>query len=198
MRKSYLYPLLILLGLFLFACDKDDRLLDFALSRAGQNRAELEHVLAHYKNEPEKLEAARFLIRNMIGKQVLDSNSVRNLQIKELYINKVSGEKSAPHVLTTARIETSSIALGDIPLGESAEATFTLTNTGKRPLVIMDVATTCGCAEPSFDKHPVQPSDSLHVKVRMTPKDKGFFNEVITVKCNTCQMIRFSIRGNAI
>ena len=81
MRKSHLYPLLILLGLFLFACDKDDRLLDFALSRAGQNRAELEHVLAHYKNEPEKLEAARFLIRNMIGKQVLDSNSVRKKQV---------------------------------------------------------------------------------------------------------------------
>lgn len=129
---------------------------------------------------------------------VLIGNPVHNPQIKELYINKVSGEKSAPHVLTTARIETSSIALGDIPLGESEEATFTLTNTGKRPLVITDVATTCGCAEPSFDKHPVQPGDSLHVKVRMTPKDKGFFNEVITVKCNTCQMIRFSIRGNAI
>lgn len=31
----------------------------------GDNRGELEKVLEHYGQEPEKLEAARFLIRNM-------------------------------------------------------------------------------------------------------------------------------------
>ncbi len=36
-----------------------------ALDFAGENRAELEKVLLHYEDSPEKLEAARFLIRNM-------------------------------------------------------------------------------------------------------------------------------------
>ena len=39
--------------------------LEQALSMAGENRAELEKVLEYYKHDSLKLEAARFLIRNM-------------------------------------------------------------------------------------------------------------------------------------
>ena len=39
--------------------------LEHALSMAGENRVELEKVLEYYKNDSLKLEAARFLIRNM-------------------------------------------------------------------------------------------------------------------------------------
>ena len=42
--------------------------LEHALSMAGENRVELEKVLEYYKNDSLKLEAARFLIRNMIAK----------------------------------------------------------------------------------------------------------------------------------
>lgn len=38
-----------------------------ALDRAARNRKELMEVLEHYENEPEKLAAAKFLIRNMHG-----------------------------------------------------------------------------------------------------------------------------------
>ena len=40
--------------------------LEEALVKAGKNRAELEKVLAHFK-DPEKLAAAKFLIENMPG-----------------------------------------------------------------------------------------------------------------------------------
>ena len=46
-------------------CSIEERQLEQALDFAGDNRVELEKVLEHYSNEPEKLEAARFLIRNM-------------------------------------------------------------------------------------------------------------------------------------
>ena len=39
--------------------------LEQALSMSGENREELEKVLEYYKNDSLKLEAARFLIRNM-------------------------------------------------------------------------------------------------------------------------------------
>lgn len=39
--------------------------LEHALSMAEENRVELEKVLEYYKNDSLKLEAARFLIRNM-------------------------------------------------------------------------------------------------------------------------------------
>ncbi|WP_291529054.1 hypothetical protein [Bacteroides sp. UBA939] len=56
----------------LFTClasckEKEDVRLNFALEQAGANRAELERVLHHYRNDSLKLEAARFLIRNMPG-----------------------------------------------------------------------------------------------------------------------------------
>ncbi|MBP5362438.1 MAG: hypothetical protein J6Y71_05370, partial [Ruminococcus sp.] len=41
--------------------------LEYALRAAGNNRGELEAVLEHYKDDPEKLAAARFLIENMPG-----------------------------------------------------------------------------------------------------------------------------------
>ena len=49
---------------FLFSCNKKSNL-EHNLKLAGSNRAELEKVLEHYKNEPLKLKAARFLIENM-------------------------------------------------------------------------------------------------------------------------------------
>ena len=39
--------------------------LDYALEQAGSNRPELEKVLEHYNDNPEKLAAAQFLIENM-------------------------------------------------------------------------------------------------------------------------------------
>ena len=54
----------IVISLFV-ACSSADRRLEYALTFAGDNRKELEKVLEHYARQPEKLEAARFLIRNM-------------------------------------------------------------------------------------------------------------------------------------
>ena len=64
------------------SCSNQDRLLNIALDLADKNRKELEKVLDHYQNqnEPEKLSAAKFLIRNMIGKQTLDSGSIKHKQ----------------------------------------------------------------------------------------------------------------------
>lgn len=57
------------LTILLFAgCSEEDRLLRDALRLAGDNRPELEAVLEHYRtvdNDPQKLDAAKFLIANM-------------------------------------------------------------------------------------------------------------------------------------
>lgn len=58
--------------LLLFVCvsscsQGSDEGLEEALSMAGKNRSELEKVLLHYQDSAEKLEAAKFLIRNMPG-----------------------------------------------------------------------------------------------------------------------------------
>ena len=56
------------------ACNSSNsKRLEQALLFAGDNRGELEKVLTHYENNPEKLEAAKFLIRNMLGSYAVDS-----------------------------------------------------------------------------------------------------------------------------
>lgn len=48
-----------------FIMDKQEKYLEEALEMAGDNRGELEKVLNHYSDEPERLKAAQWLISNM-------------------------------------------------------------------------------------------------------------------------------------
>lgn len=57
--------LIFLLFLIFCSCQEQQRLLDDALERAGDNRQELEKVLVHYRDSGLKYEAACYLIRNM-------------------------------------------------------------------------------------------------------------------------------------
>jgi hypothetical protein len=87
--------------------------------------------------------------------------------------------------------------MGNFEKQETKQAVFTLHNTGNHPLVIADVAVTCGCAAVSFDKHPAAPGETLKVVVDMTPKDSGFFSETVTVKTNTKEYLKLAIRGRS-
>lgn len=84
MRIMFNYCRCLLLGYFLicifFSCRQKSDYLVEALSLSGTNRKELENVLNHYKDKPEKLKAAQFLIKNMIGKYTLDTMSVSSNQ----------------------------------------------------------------------------------------------------------------------
>lgn len=87
MKKSSIDRILSCLAavLLLGGCeDGEQRKLERALAAAGSNRTEMEAVLAHYGNEPEKLRAARFLIANMPGKTTLDTTLTDPLQ-REYY-----------------------------------------------------------------------------------------------------------------
>lgn len=77
----------ILFGVLCSCARQRDRHLEYALKQAGENRAELEKVLAHYANDSLKLEAAKFLIRNM----------VYHIGIYDTLLN-VSGEVCMPDI----------------------------------------------------------------------------------------------------
>ena len=67
-KKSCLIIFVLLCALF-SACRKseEEAMLEHALELAGPNRSELQKVLDHYAGDSLKLEAAKFLIRNMPG-----------------------------------------------------------------------------------------------------------------------------------
>lgn len=71
----------MLLVIFLVTCTSPDskRLVKVFLS-AKKNQSELQKVLEHYQNAPEKLFAVRFLIINMQGHSGFDSSNIKKLQ----------------------------------------------------------------------------------------------------------------------
>ena len=62
-----LFRFVLLLSVCVSCSQEYDKALEDALNLAGENRPELEKVLRHYHGDTLKLEAAKFLIRNMPG-----------------------------------------------------------------------------------------------------------------------------------
>jgi hypothetical protein len=73
----------------------------------------------------------------------------------------------------------------NIKEGTQAEHTFKFTNIGKEPLVITNVAASCGCTTPKWTKEPVKPGESGTVTATYNSKGRpGAFNKAITITSN--------------
>lgn len=75
---------------------------------------------------------------------------------------------------------------GDIVQGDKVEETFKFTNTGTEPLVITNVAVTCGCTTPKgWPRDPVMPGGKGEITVAFSSIGKfGKQNKVVTVVSN--------------
>lgn len=81
--------------------------------------------------------------------------------------------------------EKSTFDFGDVKHGQVVTATFKFKNTGKGPLVLNNVATTCGCTVPSWPKDPIAPGKSAEITATFNSTGKsGQQNKVITVFSN--------------
>lgn len=127
-------------------------------------------------------------------------NPIHSIGIKEFYLKTVTGKAAlSTQQKTTFQIDSTYIDMGSFPKNEQRIARFILKNTGKSPLVILDSSTTCGCAATQYDLHPAATGDSLIVTVTYTPKDTGYFEEWITIKCNANpQTVKLSVRGTVL
>lgn len=96
--KRLFYISFILISLFCSCKDNVDYL-EYALISAGRNRPQLEQVLEHYKDDPEKLSAAKFLIENMpahYSYQGEDINRYYELAYKIITSNLLQRNKEIP------------------------------------------------------------------------------------------------------
>ena len=64
---------------------------------------------------------------------------------------------------------------------------FVFFNTGKTPLIINDVKTSCHCTTAEFPKQPVMPGESAEIHVTLNEDSKGFFRRSITVYNNSAK-----------
>ena len=85
-------------------------------------------------------------------------------------------------------------------LGGPADYEFKFTNTGKVPLIIAMVNTSCGCTTPEYSKEPVLPGKTGFIKVSFNPEFRpGVFTKSITVNANIPRSIAvLTISGEVI
>jgi len=73
---------------------------------------------------------------------------------------------------------------GKIPLKKEATYSFEFLNTGKSPVVIYDVKTSCGCTTPKWTKALVAVGKTGNIIVRYDASYPGEFHKSILVKYN--------------
>jgi len=73
---------------------------------------------------------------------------------------------------------------GTINKGDNGDSEFTFTNTGKEPLILTNVRSSCGCTVPAWTKEPVLPGKTGSIKVKYATTRIGQINKSITVESN--------------
>ena len=76
--------------------------------------------------------------------------------------------------------------------------TFTGENRSDKPVVILDVVTTCGCTVPEFTKRPIRPGEKTTVKVTFDPTNRpGTFTKELGVYSSERRKIAtLTVRGS--
>ena len=131
-------------------------------------------------------------------------NPIHNPKIKELYLKIIQGETvtpeaETPQTLTTFSIDRTSVQMGQFDWQQEQTATFTLTNTGEKPLVIHEVDTSCGCTTVEYSEEPIRPGGSTTLHVVYKAEQPGAFGKTVTVHCNAeGSPLRLTVRGEAV
>lgn len=85
---------------------------------------------------------------------------------------------------------------GNLQQGVPGNASFTLTNEGKEPLLISTAKASCGCTNLSYAKDPILPGKSAAISVTYNAAAVGSFVKTITVTTNADeQPVVLQIKG---
>ena len=73
---------------------------------------------------------------------------------------------------------------GTLFVGGDGNCEFEFTNTGKEPLILSSVRSSCGCTVPSWPREPILPGKKEVIKVKYDTKRLGPINKSVTVMSN--------------
>ena len=106
-------------------------------------------------------------------------------------INQDNVEKAAERdaqaiVFPSVTFDKTTHDFGEIMNGNQVETVFTYTNTGKSPLVVKDIKSTCGCTVPQgWSREPLAPCASSQFTVKFNGKGANKVSKTITLTTNT-------------
>ncbi|MDN3202522.1 DUF1573 domain-containing protein [Algoriphagus sediminis] len=127
---------------------------------------------------------------------------MKKIALLSIFTFAVIISASAQEAATGAVIEfeEKSKDFGDITQGDKVSHTFTLTNSGSAPLIISNVAATCGCTVPKWPKEPIAPGETAQVQVSFNSAGKmGKQNSVVRIYSNASEPIeKISLISNVL
>lgn len=63
--------------------------------------------------------------------------------------------------------------------------TFQFTNSGDKPLIVVDAVASCGCTRPSYTAKPIKPGKKGKIEVTFSPVGRaGTFRKTVKVRTN--------------
>ncbi len=96
------------------------------------------------------------------------------------HFNNYNNDGSQPHI----QFETTSHDFGKIYQNANGKFSFKFKNTGKEPLIIQNVRTSCGCTVASRPNAPILPGESSEISVKYDTRRIGVFHKNITISSN--------------
>lgn len=87
--------------------------------------------------------------------------------------------------VTTLKFDKEVHDFGEIASGSENHCEFRVTNTGDKPLTIVNVGASCGCTTPKKPEKPIQPGKSDVIEVTFKPSGSGPTEKTVTVQANT-------------
>ena len=92
------------------------------------------------------------------------------------------------------------IDAGNIPEGDQYEFLYTFNNCSKKPLLIQQVNSSCGCVTPNWSKEPVMPGETGTIKATYNSMSRpGRFQKTLTVYfTGTTRAVVLTLKGNVI
>ena len=93
----------------------------------------------------------------------------------------VAAAAATPDILS---MKETAFDFGTIAQGKPVFHLFEVTNTGKAPMVISNVQTSCGCTTPEWSKDPIAPGATTKIRVGYNAAAEGPFDKTITIMYN--------------
>lgn len=73
---------------------------------------------------------------------------------------------------------------GTLNIGDVKVGVFTITNTGKKPLILDNVVSNCDCTVLDWSRAPIMPGKTTTIKATYTAKNSGLISKWVTVMSN--------------
>ena len=97
-------------------------------------------------------------------------------KIKQENVEKAAERDAQAIVFPTITFDKTEHDFGQIMNGTPVETVFSYTNSGKSPLVVTEIKSTCGCTVPQgWSKEPLMPGASSQFSVNLTEKEPTKF-----------------------